>query len=353
MDPTNNPAPSSTPPAGDNTPPAAPPAGDPTPPPAGDPTPPVVPPTTPPATTPPATTPPVDPNAPPADPTPPVDPNAPPVDPNAPPAGDDDDDPDADTVASAFGEQETDTIGEQINKTIQANGGNLPMGVNPNGTVDPLVYAYENAPAITVVGKEGRSGEWKEYVVKSAEELPDNFVHKSAKTQAQFSTELNNTISQAQRLYQEAMDHNTNRTQYLERGQQAVARKTEIEALQTAGKLPAFTVKPGEAGFKDSPAAQRAQQVLDFMNTKNAEFKEQGINQEITSIGVALMLLEADEAAGKTQNKMGAMESHRNDINGSISGGGTPPAGTPNNSQRIHRDVDAAVQAGLNRAGGK
>lgn len=353
MDPSNNPspAPTSTPPAGD---PAGTPPADPS----------ATPPANEPAATPPANEPvqhpgSLDPQIPAA--TPPADP---PADPNAPPAGDpanppEGNDPEGDiatpeegSAAAIAAANEDDPVNEQIKESMEKNGGELPSGVNPDGTIDPLVFAYENIPMITVRGKEGSKGEIKEYQVKTAEELPDNFVYANGKEQALFNQAATANVNSARQYISDAQNYNAERSIKLQTQQHAVAQKNEIEALQKDGKLPAFTKKPTDKDFMSDPAAIRTQEVLDFIKETNQGYKDANVNQEITSITVGLQLLEAKEAAEGKQTKVTGIQQQRNNINSQVSGGGTPPAGGNGNSQRIHSSTEAAVEAGLKRAQG-
>lgn len=338
MDPNSpNPSPAPAAPPADNTPPAPAPA---------EPVAPVVDPAPTPA---PNTIDPVDHSQP----TPPVvDPAAPPADPApgdaTPPADDPNAEPDA---GDLIADQEPDELEASI-KAKQENGGELPSGVNPDGTVDPLVYAYEAIPEITVQGKEGTKGEIKEYTVRTADDLPDDFRFANAKEQAKFNGALAQNMQLAQQAINEANEHNATRIAQNERRTLLVTQKTELDSLIESGKMPAITAKPGDANFMQDPGAVRAQAVLDHMNTINADYAARGINQKITSVEVALQLLEAKEAIEARDARMGKVTDTRNDISGKINGSGTstPPA-SPTGGQRVYRNAAEAARAGLKRLG--
>lgn len=311
----------------------------------------------------PATIDPVDHSAPtppaPADPAaPPADPNAPaPADPNAPPEGDpnapavDPDAPiDAATLAGDIDDEPTDPNQKAIQEAVAA-GQQLPSGVNDDGTVNPLVYAYEQMPEIKVTGRVGK-GEVQEFTVKTADDLPDGFRFADAKVQSQFNAALTQNMGIAQQLINEATEYNTGVTAAAERRQVLVGQKSEVDALVASGRLPEMKLKPTDPNFMQDPGAIRAQQVLDHMAKVNKDYADRGIKQEITSVEVALQLLEAQEAIEARDGRMGKIADTRTDINGKINGNGngTPPA-SPNGEQHIHKDVNSALRAAKRRHG--
>lgn len=295
-----------------------------------------------------------DPAAPaPADPAAPVDPNAPadpaapegdpaaPADPNAPP--------DAAALAG-----DIDEIDDPNQKAIQdkvAAGEQLPSGVNDDGTVNPLVYAYEQMPEIKVQGRVGK-GELQEFTIKTADDLPDGFRFADAKAQAQFNAALTQNMGIAQELINEATQYNTGLAAQNERRTLLVSQKSEVDQLIKDGKLPAIGLKPTDANFMQDPGAQRAQQVLDHMKEMNEEFKKMGSNQVVTSVALALRDLEAQEAIAARDGRMGKITDTRTDINGKINGNttGTPPA-NPGGEQHVHKDVNSALKAARRRHG--
>jgi len=309
-----------------------------------------------PAATPPAepaapATPPADPATPPETPPaePPADPAAPPAnpdDPENPPAGDDVDE---DGITSLLGEPDADEVGDAINNLTQS-GDDLPSGVNEDGTVDPLVYAYESLPEINVKGRIG-NGKIETYTVKTAEELPDNFRYASAKDQAMFNASIAQNATLAAQAVADAEKFNGERKQLLSARETAANRKSEIEKLQETGALPKITAKLDDPNFANDPGVQRTQQVLDYMKSENDKFKETGVGQEITSVAFALQLLQAQEAIAAKEGRVFKLGEKRAEINKSISGGNTPAAPSNNNAQRVHSSVDAAVEAGLRQAG--
>lgn len=287
-----------------------------------------------------------DPAAPAADPAAPADPEAPaaPADPAAPV------EPDAATLA---GDIEEDELENQIKEAAAKNPDGLPPeGINPDGTINPLVYAYENMPQITVQGKEGVKGEIKTYTVKTAEDLPADFRFANDVERVKFSSALQQNMNIASELIAEANTHNEGRVAANERRTILVAQKTEIDSLIAAGKLPAITAKPTDPNFMQDPGAIRAQQVLDHMKEVNAANKAAGITQEITSVALGLQLLEAKEAIEGKNARMGTIADTRNNVNAKISGGGVAPASPDGgNTQTIHKDVNSAIRAARRKHG--
>lgn len=291
---------------------------------------------------------PADPAAPAVDPNAPADPAADPDNPEAtPPAADPNAEPDA---AALAGEVEDDELQAQI-KEAEARDGGLPEGINPDGTINPLVYAYENMPTINVQGKEGLKGEVKEYQVKTAEDLPADFRFASQVESAKFAAALQQNMNIAQELIAEANGHNEQRVAANARREVLVGQKNEVDALIKAGKLPAITAKPTDPNFMQDPGAIRAQQVLDHLKEVNAENKKNGINQEITSVALGLQLLEAKEAIEAKNGRINGITDARNNVNAKISGGGMAPAAPTGNQQVIHKDVQSAMRAARRKIG--
>ncbi len=342
MDP-NSQTPAPAAPAADATPPATPPAGDSTPP-AGDqqPTAPPVPKTIDPVDHNQPATPPEG-DTPPAGDQPPEGDTPPEGDGQQPPEGDDEDP----TIASLLDTPEKDDIQQQIDERGTEN---LPSGVNPDGTVDPLLYAYNQLPEIKVMGKVG-NGKVQEVTIRTADDLPDGFRYADARQQTLATQAIAQNMNIAREAIGEAQQWNAQRQGQLAFQQRAAAQTKEIEQLQESGRIPKFTKKPGDKDFANDPGAQRAQQVLDFMNAHNKKVAESGVGQEITSIEFGLTLLEAQEKTQSDNERMGGMQERRNNINSSVSGGSSAPAAPSGDAQRIHRSTQAAVQAGLRRAG--
>lgn len=266
------------------------------------------------------------------------------------PAAADDEDPTIANVAGSSDEPE-----DQLSKQIAARGDDLPQGVNADGTIDPQVYAYESLPDIEVRGKIG-NGKVQTFTVKTADDLPDDFRFASAKDQARFTQDLGQNVSLTAKLIEEANAYNKQRESELSQRQTATSQKSEILKLQESGKLPKFGVEPLTADgkpnpeFMNDPGAKRAQQVLDHIKEVNAQLEQAGASDRVTSITLGLQLLEAKEAIEAKQGRISGIADRRSQITGSTAGGSAPTntGGTP---QRVHRNVQAAVAAGLRRAG--
>jgi hypothetical protein len=284
-----------------------------------------------------------------------------PADPAAPPAPDPEnpDEPLADPAApvepdaaALAGDVEDDELAAQIKEAEEKGGGTLPEGINADGTINPLVYAYENMPEITVQGKEGLKGEVKTYTVKTADDLPADFRFANQVEQAKFSSSLQQNMNIAGELIAEANAHNEGRVAQNARREVLVSQKNEVDQLIAAGKLPAMTAKPTDPNFMQDPGAIRAQQVLDHMKEVNAENKKNGINQEITSVALGLQLLEAKEAIEGKQVRMNGIADTRNGVNAKINGSNQPAAPAADGTQQtVHKDVNSAIRAARRKHG--
>lgn len=249
------------------------------------------------------------------------------------------------TAADLAGDEQppVDETQAQIDERIAA-GQELPSGVRADGTIDPLVYAYEQLPEVTVRGTVG-DGEVKEYKVRTADDLPDGFAFTDAKAQAQFTSAMSQNMGLAQQSIQEAEAYNAERTQKLETQKVLVGQKNELDAMIKEGLIPAMSAKPEDANFMDDPGAKRAQEVLNHMKTMNDEFAAAGIDQRVTSLRLALRDLQAKEAVAAQDARMGKISETRTDINSKVSGAGAggAPADAAN-GQRVHRNVNDAIR---------
>lgn len=249
-----------------------------------------------------------------------------------------------DDLTDIVGDATPDEMAEAI-KARQEAGEELPTGINPDGTIDPLVYAYENMPDIKVVGREGNKGELKEYSVKTADDLPDDFKFANAKEQARFNSALTQNTQIATDLITEAKQFNATKTADAERRTILVSQKTELDSLIASGKLPEIKLKHTDPNFMQDPGAVRAKEVIDHMKTMNKEFADMGVNQTVTSVALALRDLEAREAIEARDKRMGTISTTRTEINNKINNGNNnAPSNTQNNGQRVHRDVNAALK---------
>lgn len=290
----------------------------------------------------------------PANPTPapadPANPTPPAPDSPAPASFEDDSDP---TIADLTGDVPPDELGDAINALPdgQAPGG----GVNPDGTIDPLIYAYDSIPDIEVRGKVG-NGKVEVFTIRTVDDLPDGFKWADGKEQSKGLAAINTNLDLAKQAILEANAHNQQRTAFIAKRDVMVAQKTEIEALAASGKLPSIGVKPGDEGFDKDPGVIRANQVLTHIAEVNKDFADRGINQKITSVEAGLMLLEAKEALEARDQRMGTIRETRNGLNGGVNpgGGGAPAAPNPNaptGQQRVYRSTDEAIRAGMKREG--
>lgn len=287
---------------------------------------------------------------------PPADPaNPAPANPDAtpgaptPPGFDDDSDP---TIADLTGDVPPDELGDAINAL--PNGQVPGGGVNPDGTIDPLIYAYDAIPDIEVRGKVG-NGKIETYTIRTVDDLPDGFKWADGKEQTIGLAKINDNLDLAKQAITEANAHNQQRQAFIAKRDVMVGQKTEIEALAESGKLPKIGVKPGDEGFDKDPGVIRANQVLSHIAEVNKDFADRGINQKITSVEAGLMLLEAKEALEAKGQRMGTIQQTRNELNGGVNpgGGGGAPVGQPTGGgqQRVYKSVDAAIEAGMRREG--
>ena len=222
-------------------------------------------------------------------------------------------------------------------------------GINQDGTIDPEVYAADQLQEVTIRGRVG-NGKIQEYSVKLAGDLPEGFTFADGREQAIALEALSQNAALYQQGVKDATEFNEDHTAKMEAQQTAYRQRTEIEKLQEEGKLPKFALKPDDPKFMESDEAKRVQAVLNHMTEVNKQFADAGLPDRITSVAVALQLLEAKEIKEANEQRMNGITERRNAINGGLSNGtssAAPDAAKP----AIYQSTAHAAEAAKARLG--
>jgi hypothetical protein len=130
---------------------------------------------------------------------------------------------------------------------------------------------------IVIRGIQGEGDNAKEVEIKaySPSDIPANFKFANDQQLAAATTGFQQLEQKANRLLGEFRQNQSNAAaQDFERRENEGIR-TDVADLQKEGRFPKFTVRPGDAGFDDSPEAKQMAEVLSIMSQRNETYLKQ------------------------------------------------------------------------------
>lgn len=138
-----------------------------------------------------------------------------------------------------------------------------------------IQYVVDRLPVLTVRGKTA-DGATKNYQIKAAGQLPDDFEFTSKREELTFTQAIAAQEYKAQNLLNE---YNTKQTaaqakKYAD--QENTDIRKDMSDLQREKLLPMFTKRSNEKGFADDPGVKAAQEVMDYMNERNQAYTREG-----------------------------------------------------------------------------
>lgn len=171
------------------------------------------------------------------------------------------------------GEEEEGFVADELEPDDEDNDvDEEPEAPEPSNLSPQQQYIYENLPTIQVKGQVGEKGQTRTFNVKTAQELPDNFLFATDRDRAIFTQDLADQSARATAL----LNQYTNDQQKAQYEQFEAKENADIQSdmadLQREGLLPRFKLQPNDPKFDSDPAVVEAQKVLDFMNKKNADY---------------------------------------------------------------------------------
>lgn len=143
----------------------------------------------------------------------------------------------------------------------------VPTGLSPD-----LQYVVDNLPTLAVRGKTTPDGPVRTFQVKAAGQLPEEFEFASRQEERLFNQSIAGQELRARELQTEFKQREQNKaaTDFAEKENKDI--RAGIGALQREGKLDKFKFQPDDPKFTDDPAVKQAQEAIDYMNKRNAEY---------------------------------------------------------------------------------
>lgn len=142
----------------------------------------------------------------------------------------------------------------------------------PSNLSSELQFVVDNLPTLTVRGKTVKGTET--FQVKAAGQLPEDFEFLSKRDELLFNQALAGQELRARELQSKfVQDRDTKSANEFSEKENKDIRK-DIGDLQREGRLPRFKLQPDNPEFSEDPGVKEAQNVIDYMNKRNAEYLE-------------------------------------------------------------------------------
>lgn len=154
---------------------------------------------------------------------------------------------------------------------------------------DVATYVNEKLPDVEVWGRDGEGGKVEKFTVKSAFDLPDNFIPRSYKDQQIQGQQFAKQDRLTANLETEYADTQENNRKAEEQAQLEASWAVELKGAQASGRIPKVVKEvPGDAGF------DKAAEVIEYMKTANEQLAKINAPYRVQSFTQALDLYEAD-----------------------------------------------------------
>lgn len=183
---------------------------------------------------------------------------------------------------------------------------------------DVVEYVNTKLGDVEVWGREGEEGKIQKFTVKSAYDLPEDFIPRSYKDQqiqSQQFAKQDRLISKYEDEYTTTQANNLRAEQ---QAQLEASWSVELKAAQSTGRIPKVEKEsPGDPGF------DKAAEVIEYMRQENQKLSKFNAPYRIQSFTQALDLYEANglkNAKVEEQTKEDELKSKK----GSMVGGGRP-----------------------------
>lgn len=181
---------------------------------------------------------------------------------------------------------------------------------------DVKEFVDEKLSDIEVWGRDGEGGKIQKFTVKTAFDLPDDFIPRSYKDQqiqGQQFAKQDRLIAKLEDDYSQIQEDNLKAEN---QRQLEASWSVELQGAQASGRIPKVEKEaPGDAGF------DKAAEVIEFMKVENEKLSSINAPYRIQSFTQALDLYEANSLKTSNEEKVtkeDALKSKR----GSVVGGG-------------------------------
>lgn len=135
-------------------------------------------------------------------------------------------------------------------------------------------YVLDNLPVIKVRGTVGEDDKVQEFSVYDPRQLPPDFKYLNDREHDIAVKDFNLIESEANRLQNEFRSQETSKAKKSYEEQEEKADYEDIAAMQKAGDLPLFKLKPTDKDFDNDETAQLIEKVIEFKNEINAKHLE-------------------------------------------------------------------------------
>ena len=166
---------------------------------------------------------------------------------------------------------------------------------------DATEYVKDKLPEIEVKGRIGDDGELTTFKIKTAADLPDDFVPESYKSQTLLNEALTKNATAAEGLIREYADAkaNADTEKFKQNFENSIVK--EIDTLMSEGRIPEIKAKENTDAYADDPGVKRTAQVIEHMQKENLRLAKAGSPYRVQSFTQALDLLEAKELKDQQQ----------------------------------------------------
>lgn len=156
-------------------------------------------------------------------------------------------------------------------------------------------YIMDKLPTIKVYGQDGEDGDVKEFEIKTATELPDDFIPRSYKDAQVLSEQLADQRKQAEKLLEEYRYGSLEARNDEFRAELEASWEVEIDELTKAGELPTIKVKQDDPNYFEDPGVKAVADVIEFMGQMNDELNKKNAPYRVQSFAQAKTLLDAQK----------------------------------------------------------
>jgi hypothetical protein len=217
------------------------------------------------------------------------------------------------------------------------------------GEMTPEVkYIVDNLPDLNVRGTS--EGKTKTFTVKAAGQLPEDFEFSSKREELLFNQALAGQELRAQQLQTKFQQDQASKqsTEFAEKEQNDI--RKDIGDLQREGLIGKFKYQADDPKFDSDPPVKETQEIIDFMNKRNAEYLEQANKGGLyyhMSFRDAFTLMQAQKESKKIDNALDKEDAERKQVTRQNAGSkGAPSNGLTKPRIRANmEDVFAYIDA--------
>lgn len=181
---------------------------------------------------------------------------------------------------------------------------------------DVKTFVDEKLPDVEVWGRDGEGNKVQKFIVKSAFDLPDDFIPRSYKDQQIQGQQFAKQDRLQAKLEDDFIQIQADNQRAESQRQLEASWSIELKGAQASGRIPEVKKEaPGDPGF------DKASEVIEFMKVENDKLSSINAPYRIQSFTQALDLYEANSLKTNNEEKVSA-EDAKKSKQGSMIGGG-------------------------------